>query len=406
MIASSTTPAERAVRRPLGRLWQRGNLPLLGVVLLAALLLLVSALGNRPREPLPFDPDSTTDSGLAALTRWLTELGYDVQRTGGLRFALPAETDLLFVYPNQLTYSAGEAAMLRFWVEEGGTLVLVGPNVEDRALEDAFGVRSGPRLSYAQAGQQVQPLLPEGASEYWADWSAADDVLDLQDALAAVVLLQTGEGEATMAVQSVGEGVVWHLAPGNAFSNRGLAQDNHGDLLPPLLRSVPAGGVIVFDTFHQFGSIRMGEQILTLQDWLYRTPTGWATLFAVLVSGLYLLLHGRRLGPPLVTWSERRRRESAEYVEAMALLAQRAGLSADVASHQRTRLKRGLARRRPLDPDLDDALFVERLAAVEPLLPAEQVAEVAQTLRALAAQPNAAQLATLAAGVDRLLTLG
>jgi len=403
-VSSASLSTGRSARRP-ARLLQRANLPLLGVVLLAALLLGVSAVGNRPREPLPFDPDSTADDGLAALNLWLRALGYDVKRTGPVQFALPPDAGLVFVYPNQLTYTQAEAAALRAWVEAGGTLVLVGPDGQDGALEEAFGVRSGPRENFALADKQVQPLLPDGLREYWADWSVQDAVLDLQDAPAAVVLLRTAAGEPAVAVQSLGAGVAWHLAPSNALTNRGLAQNDHGHLLPALLRSVPPGGVVVFDTFHQFGSIRMGERILTLQDWVYRTPGGWGVLFAVLASGLFLLLQGRRLGPPVVTLAERRRREAAEYVEAMALLSQRAGLRADVAAHQRRRLKRGLARRRPLDPELEDALFVQRLAASEPPLEPEHLAEVVQTLRALAANPSAAQLATLAAGVDRLIAV-
>lgn len=397
-----TAAASTRRPNPFRRIFQRGNLSLIGVVLLAAALLAVSAVGSRPAQPPPFDLDSTADDGLAALRLWLEELGYDVRRTGGLQFTLPA-ADLVFVYPNQLVYTPAEAQTLRAWVEAGGALVLVGPAAEDVALERAFGVRSQPGAVFAQIGEQVQPLIPDGAAEYLADWSVEGAVLDLEDAPAAVPVLQSSAGDVAAAVQAVGEGVVWHLAPGHAFANRGLAEEEMGQLLPPLLRTVPPGGVVVFDTFHQFGLLRAGEQIATLQDWLYRTPWGWATLFSVATGALFLVLQGRRLGPPVVTWSERRRREAAEYVEAMALLSQRAGLAADVAAHQRRRLKRGLARRRPLDPDLDDNLFVERLAYSEPPLPPEQIAAVAQTLQALQGNPTPSQLATLAARVDHLL---
>jgi hypothetical protein len=402
-MTAATTAANLPRRNLLRRLFQRGNLPLIGVVLLVALLLGVSALGSRRAQPLPFDPDSTAADGLAALDLWLRALGYDVRRTGGLQFALPPEAELVFVYPNQLSYTAAEADLLRAWVASGGTLALVGPQAEDTALERAFGVRSQPSTAFAQLGEQVQPLVPDGNVEYMAEWSVQDTVLDLTDAPAAVPLLRAGDGDVLLAVQTVGAGVVWHLTPGNAFANAGLAAEDQGELLPPLLRRVPPGAVIVFDTFHQFGLIRVGEQIVTLQDWVYRTPWGWGTLFALAVTGLFLVLAGHRLGPPVVTWSERRRREAAEYVEAMALLTQRAGLAADVAAWQHQRLKRGLARRRPLDPDLPDAAFVERLAHSEPPLTQEQVAEVAQTLQALGAKPGAAQLATLAARIDELL---
>jgi hypothetical protein len=402
-VTASTDTLQR--RKPSSRIFQRGNLPLLGVALLVALLLVVSALGSRPAQPLPFDLDSTAADGLAALDLWLRELGYDVRRTGGMQFALPPETDLVFVYPNQLSYTSAEADLLRDWVANGGTLVLVGPHAEDTELERAFGVRSQPLTAFAPISEQTQPLVPDGAAEYWAEWSVEDAVLDLEEAPAAVPLLRSTSGAVSMAVQTVGEGVVWHLTPGNAFANRGLAAENQGELLPPLLRRVPPGGVVVFDAFHQFGLIRVGEQIVTLQDWLYRTPWGWATLFVAAATGLFLVLGGRRLGPPVVTWSERRRREAAEYVEAMALLSQRAGLAADVAAWQHQRLKRGLARRRPLDPDLPDAAFVARLAHSEPPLTAEQVAEIAQVMQALQARPRAAQLAALAARVDELIKM-
>ena len=132
----------------------------LTIAALVAILLLAALVTTPPPEPIPYDLDASHPAGLLALRLWLTELGYDVQRTGGLRFDLPAAADLLFVYPNQLSYNAAEAAALKQWVEQGGTLVLVGPTAEDHALVDAFGVRQAPELSYENEQVQVQPLLP------------------------------------------------------------------------------------------------------------------------------------------------------------------------------------------------------------------------------------------------------
>jgi hypothetical protein len=404
-VISPGTGAQPAPKSLLARIFQRSNLPLLALILLAVLLLVVSALGSRPAEPLPFDLNSTTPTGLRGLDLWLQALGYDVRRVQGMQFALPPDAELLFVYPNQLSYTQEEAAALRAWVSGGRTLVLVGPHPEDIHLEQAFGVRSGPREGFGILERQAQPLVPEGASDYVTEWSMGSEVLDLSAAPAAVPVRTTAEGQVTAAVQPLGEGIVWHLTPGNAFANGGLAEENQGELLPPLLRRVQPDAVVVFDTYHQFGISRVGEQIATLQDWLYRTPPGWATFFTVLTTFVFLVLNGRRLGPSVVTKAERRKREAAEYVEAMASLMRRARLGRNVAQYQQQRLKRGLARRRPLDPNLPDGDFVARLAYAEPPLPPTALHEVRQTLDVLRAEPNEQQLVTAAATIDALLKL-
>ena len=398
-----STPTAR--RGGFASIFNRSNWPLLGLILLAGLLLVVSALGSRPAQPIPFDLDSSAATGLRALDLWLQDLGYDVRRIGGLQFRLPADADLLFVYPNQLSYSADEAAALHDWVAAGHTLVIVGPHPEDAELERVFGVRGKPRDGFSLTEQQKQPLVPEGEPAYTTDWNMGSEVLDLENAPAAVPVLAAENGQVTAAVQQVGSGVVWHLTPGIAFVNHGLAQEDHGQLLPPILRYVPPGGTIAFDTYHQFGVSRVGEQIATLQDWLYRTPAGWATFFSFVVFSIFIVLYGRRLGPSVATKAERRRREAAEYVEAMAALARRAKLGKDVAQYQQLRLKRGLARRRPVDPNLPDHDFLARLAYSEPLLAGEQQAEVRDVLEALGRNPNEQQLVALAAKVDALIKL-
>ena len=103
---------------------------------------------------------------------------------------------------------------------------------------------------------------------------------------------------------------------------------------------------------------------------------------------MFLVLHGRRLGPPVVTKAERRKREAAEYVEAMAALSRRARLGKDVARYQQQRLKRGLARRRPLDPNLPDREFLDRLAYAEPALSAEQLRRCAMCWNHCSATPT------------------
>lgn len=393
----------------------------LAIAALFAAMILVALLTTPPPDPIPYDLDSSHPGGLLGLRLWLEQLGYDVRRTGGLRFDLPEGSDLLFVYPNQLTYTAEEAARIRRWVEGGGTLVLVGPTDEDRHLIDAFGVRLDPELHTERRQAQWQPLIPEGRASYTREWFASSAVLDLRDAPQAVPVLVLTDGAdedeplaeiaqscAVVAVQTVGQGVVWHLAPGVNLTNGNLGDFGQGDLLPAILRNVPNGGapergVIVFDAYHLFGLSRVGDQIATLQDWLYRTPTGWATLFALTLSALFLLLQGRRLGPPLVTVEQTRGREAAEYVRAMANLHRRAGRYSDLAQHHHRRLKVGIAKRRGIDADLSDDDFLDALAYASPPLPEPQIAAIRSTLSELADRPNEQQLVNLAASVDNLL---
>lgn len=390
----------------------------LAIVALSAVMILAALVTTPPPEPIPYDLDGSHSTGLLGLRLWLEELGYDVRRIGGLRFDLPAESTLLFVYPNQLTYTSEEAARVRRWVEDGGTLVLVGPDAEDRNLISEFGVRLNPELRTERRQAQMQPLLPEGRPIYTREWFSPAVTLDLSDAPQAVPVLalvgdhepgasnelaEIAETRAVVAVQSVGEGVVWHLAPGVDFTNINLREYAQGELLPALLRTVPEQGVAVFDAYHLFGLSRVGDQIATLQDWLFRTPTGWATLFALAISAIFLLLHGRRLGPPLVTVEQTRGREAAEYVRAMANLHRRAHKHTDLAQHHHHRLKIGIAKRRGVRADLPDEQFLDALAFTPPLLSESQLAIVRSTLTGLSNRPNEQQLVNLAAGVDNLL---
>jgi hypothetical protein len=95
---------------------------------------------------------------------------------------------------------------------------------------------------------------------------------------------------------------------------------------------------------------------------LLGSPLGWAAAYALLATGLYLLLAGRRFGRPVPVKEELARRSSAEYVESMADLLQRAGQRGYILKHYHTMLKRRLAAPAGISPQLDDAAFVRELA--------------------------------------------
>lgn len=392
-----------------GRVWTTP----LAIAALFALMILVALATTPPPEPVPYDLDAAHADGLLALRLWLEALGYDVRRNDGLRFTIPHEARLLFVYPNRLNYTAEEAERLRHWVEAGGTLALIGPGPDDRALVEAFGVALNPELRYERRLAQLLPLLPEGRPVYERDRFSPIQTLDLSEAPQAtpvLALLAASEEAASIddlkvvvAVQALGEGVVWHFAPGVDFTNRNLREFAQGELAPALLRTTPEGSVVVFDSYHLFGFSRVGERIATLQDWLYRTPTGWATLFGLVITGVFWALSGRRLGPPSAPAEEMRRREAAEYVRAMANLYRRAHLHAALAQHHARRLKVALARRLGVRADLPDEEFLEALAHAPQPLSEAQLNAVREMLRKFSDHLNERELVELAGDVDALL---
>jgi hypothetical protein len=384
------------------RFWNNSaRLQLLIITALFVLMLVFALLRGAPQTEVSHDPDSTGPTGLAALRLWLEEMGYQVERTNNRRFELPDEANLLFIYPNAEPYSPFDAVILYRWVAGGGTLVLIGPTPRESALIDAFGVRPGAPAGFGGNVRQAQPLLPEGEAE-WLHLGQGN-TLDLEDAPQAISVLVTSGGNPQVAVQSVGEGTVWHLSPDFALTNNGLRDEHQAALVPALLRQVPPQGLVVIDTYHLFGTGAEESTIDTLQAWLYGTPTGWATLFALAVVLLYLFLQGNRLGPPLPVTAGQRPREAAEYVTAMAALQRRAHLRNAVVRHHKHRLKAGLGRIYQIGPDLPDDEFVRRLQDVARPHTPEESAELRRLLMALDDNIGENNLVRLVAQIDQVL---
>jgi hypothetical protein len=388
--------ALRRVRLPLP--------PWLSLLLLLGIAAVLIGVGSSTQGDPPYDLASEQPGGLRALRLWLEALDYKVVTTDGPRFVLRPELDLLFVYPNRLPYNRAEAEALRAWVATGKTLVLVGPAPEDTRLAETFGVQGRALDSGDLLLSQSMPLLPDAGAgvSRSAGYGSAEGV-DLTGVEGALAALVTDEGKAAMAVQRVGNGLVWHLGEGVALTNAQLQYYAQGVLLPPLLRSAPAGATVAFDTFHLFGKDRSAERIVTLQDWLYGTYGGWATLVFFTLTALYLLLQGQRLGPPLLTAADVRRRAPEEFVTAMAGLYRRAGKSREAAAHYRRRLRQEIQRRHPLAAELADGLVATRLAESAHPPPAAVLEEI----RALLAQPEQAiqdeVLVRYAARIEALL---
>lgn len=405
----------------------------IAIVLLFLALIVASFFFASPTEPVAYDLDSAHPQGLAALNWWLDDLGYDVERTGGLTFDLGQdgdEADLLFVFPNAQTYTDDEAATLLAWVEVGGTLVLMGPQPREVGLVDRFGVSVRDGGLFARDGEQQQPILPdadarnerfsEGVFLNLDDAPAAVSVFSIVDAGVDDGIEDSVDGtelpeevadnvsgqslRSTVAIQTRGEGTVWHVTPRYEPINGLLREPEVAQLVVAFLRTVPAGGTILFDTYHLFGADAEADgTIRTVNDWFTRSAPGRSLIFGGLLTLLFLLFQGRRLGPPLPLTTLPKRREAAEYVEAMAGLHRRSGQRKAVADYHKQRLKIALGRPLHLDPNIEDAAFVEQLQRAEHSLSADQLTEAIRLLRDLGDDPSEDALVRLVDDVDKWL---
>lgn len=369
-------------------------------LLFAVLVMVLLTVADRERPPRLYDLDSGARSGLLALRLWLEAQGYDVTTTGQRQFHLDAGTDLLFVHPGKRPFSAADAHQLQSWVEAGGTLVLIGGHDEDRELAALFGLRPEFVLEQpARAAQQVLPLLPEAPATITDTVALEPLSFELHSPAFAAL---TADSQPTLALAAVGAGAVWFLSADYALTNEDLRISAQSYLLPALLRTVPNGGRIAFDTYHQVDPT-VGLEFTSVQDWLYRTPAGWAVLLGAGVLFGALVWQGRRLGPPLAPAAENRRRAAAEFVTAMANLQRRAQQRAEVATHHHQRLKMAVAMRYHLAPDLADGEFLRALAASDHPPAPDNLAELRAVLAGLHDSPGEAALVRLVARGDEIL---
>lgn len=368
-----------------------------------ALLLLVAVLWRGTGETtMPYDPQSATPQGTLALRLWLEEMGYSVTVHEEWSEELPP-ADLWIVFPGLGAHTQAEAAALADWVAAGNTLVIIGPPSQEDVLIEQFGVAERSDVGVVQRIRQLEPILPERP----AQWPLLARVrgLDLAHApLAQPVLAAAGPDEQariTAALQPWGAGRIWHLDAIHDLANATLHNEDHAALVPALLRQVSTGGHVVLSAVHLAAPLPL-TQISTLRDWLWGTRPGLAILLVCGLTVLFLALQGVRLGPPVDTTPQSRRREAAEYVAAMAGLYQRGNRRTVVAQRLKQQLKRRLAQLTGVDAGLADADFLARLAEQSPALSPRQHVLLAETLRGLDAPRDDTQLLRLARTCDDL----
>jgi hypothetical protein len=362
---------------------------------LAALI----ALGPARSASTPGTSASSHASGpggALALYRWLDDLGYETTRIQHRDFAPDPEADLLILLDPSERVSREEAAAVAAWVEGGGTLLLAesrtGAFAGGAALLDAFELRVVALDAQTPPPELLPVTQPVLALPLAAQLEARASAV-LSSERADLAPLAEAGGQPVIVGFQQGAGYVYAASAVHPFTNAGLGQADNAALVLNILRRVPQGGRVAFDEYHH-GFIAEPS----LRRLLLETPWGWAILYAAAVGAGYLLLTGRRFGRPVPLRAEAARRSSAEYLESLAGLLGRAGKTDDVRRHYRAGLKRRLARTYGLNPDLEDAPFLEALADASPA----QASAAAAALAQLDAAPDERALLQALAEADRV----
>jgi len=175
-----------------------------------------------------------------------------------------------------------------------------------------------------------------------------------------VPLLQTRFGP-TLIGRQEGRGYVYLGVSAHPFTNLGLREPGSAALMLNLLARVPRGGTILFDEYHHGYGQAAAAAAPSLRRLLLSTWWGWASIYAVGVITLYIVLTGRRFGRPVPLRRDIARRSSAEYVRSIAHLLRHGGKRREIARHYREQVKRRLARQYGIAPGDDDSLFVRDL---------------------------------------------
>lgn len=360
---------------------------LAGALVVAALVVLVLTARAAPSSGRSGSVYDGGPGGAAALRRYLDAMGARTVTVQGASFD-PGDARVLLVLGATELVTPADVATLRSFVRSGGTLIVATDvGLAERSLLESYGV--------AVAGVAAPGAYPLAGAAF-ADPPAARLAIDLGVTLAlppeGLVLASVAGAPIVGAIQD-GRGAAIFVGSLRPFLTAGLGDAENARAVLDLVRPALRGATVAFDEYHH--GFRPSSDVLVL---LQQTWPGRALVFATIVALLYLVLSGRRLGPPLPL-DARPARSSLEYVRGFAGLVRRSGHGEIAHRRLRSDLQTGLARSLGLDPATPFDRVVARLAAAD----AGRAAE-ARALDAALARPlrDEALLRTVAQ-IDRVV---
>lgn len=341
---------ERALRLPGRRLLIVGTL----VVLLTLLAVVARSNQSSGVEGPRLSIHVTVEDGGRALSIWLAELGYDVRPLEYRAFRLDDDIDALFVLAPSIDISEAESDQILDWVGRGGTLLLVAD--EPNQVLDDLGVAVRVRGVDVQDAVPLQPVFlnPPVRSV------RVEPLTRLQlPGPEWVPLLGTANDNTgpVAATATYGSGRIHILSSVSPLTNEGIGVADNAAYVTNVLAGVPRGGTVVFDEYHH-GLTERG----TFNQRLVREPWGWAALWAIAFTFVWLAFSGKRFGkalPPTPSWA---RRSSGEYVTTLGTLLRRGKHESWLRRNYTSQVKRALGSRYRVRADQPAREFVDELS--------------------------------------------
>ena len=348
------------------------------VAVLAVVALVITAIGGIV-APAASDVDTGTSSfsagplGTKAAYLTLRELGYTVERSHEALAGLHLDAaNTVIVLSGAVPPSAGDMRMVQRFLEEGGTVMAMGP--------------TGARVLGVPAREAIDMAMPFGDVKTYARLgvspvSAGADSVTMPEDLTGVQPPAAGQpiyGETdrpVITVSPVGKGLAIWMAAATPLTNAHVADAGNLQFLLNVVGG-PGRKRVLFDEHYQ-GFTR------SLWSYAAGTPLPWITLQLGLVAMAAFLTFSRRFGPVRVPATDPRT-SPMEFVDMLGSLYQRAGAPASAVAAARTRLRRTLASACGVPATSEDAALA-RTAAARLGRQAEAIADLlAETERASA----------------------
>jgi hypothetical protein len=347
-----------------------------GVVLLLVLVTVFVAAQQEPEQEYPaLSSLSPAPNGALALKLWVKELGYAVNEQTIASFAPPEDASILFML-EPLFPMEGEMVSIDDWVDEGGTLIVIGDQYGMYSLIDHYDFSfSFPPERTGLLGFEAPLLLSPTESAQSASSvrvtldSERDDYVTLMTYQSRPVLVSFEQGQGRVILGTITE----------SFTNAGLKETGNPELALNVLALARSKGIVWFDEWHH--GVRSGDQILGPAEFLRATPLGRSLLFVTFAVFITFLLQGRGFGKPVPLPQEIKRRGALEHVTGFANLSRRAAHHAAVMSYYHDQIKRKLGQRYRLDSAMDDEQYVGKLSEYNPAIEKDDLLNLLKRLK-------------------------